>query len=153
MDLTQIQAALTSLACAAVTAGIAYGCSWLASHLHLTKTDSAEAAVRTAAATEAGKLVATIPAATIASAPTGNQTPASLISIGSIQSAAGKVISDLPNEVKLTGYTTNDIVDMILGNLPALLGAINPAWGTVAATAAAVIKGAAAPTIVPKTIV
>jgi hypothetical protein len=133
MDLTQIQQSLTALACAAVTAGITYGCAWLSQKLNLTKVDSAEASIRAAAATEAGKLTATVPAASaVAVAASPTTSVASLFNPAQITAAASKVISDLPAEIKLTGYTPTDIFDMILGNLPTILGAVNPALGAAA---------------------
>jgi hypothetical protein len=143
--LTQLQQSLTALACAAVTAGVGYGVTWLSAKLHITKSDSAEAAVRTAAQTEAGKLAATIPAASAAAVVASPTTSvASLFPTAALQAAAGKVIADLPAEIKLTGYNPTDIVDMILGNLPALLGAVNPALGTAAAVIKDVVVSAGA---------
>lgn len=138
--LTQLQQTLTAIACAAVTAGIGYGVVWAKAKLGITSADSAEAAVRTAASTEAGKLAAIVPAASaaaVAASPTTSV--ASLFSTADLQSAANKILADLPKEVKLTGYNATDIIDMILGNLPTILGAVNPALGT----AAAVIKDVA----------
>ena len=134
--LTQLQQTLTAVACAAVTAGVGYGITWLSAKLHLTKTDSAETAVRTAAATEAGVIASQIPATATAAA----TAPAALINPGVLASAANKVILDLPAEVKLTGYTPKDIEDMVLANLPAILGAVNPALGAAAGAAAGVVK-------------
>lgn len=131
--LTQLQQSLTALACAAVTAGVAYGINWAGAKLHITKSDSAETAIRTAAATEAGKLAAVIPAASAAAVSASPTTSvASLFPTADLQKAATKVIADLPAEIKLTGYNLTDVTDMILGNLPALLGAVNPALGTAA---------------------
>lgn len=121
---------------AAATAFIAWLFTELRSYFHIAAADSAEAAVRTAAATEAGKLAVTIPPEAIVP----NATPASLISIGTVQAAAGKVITDLPKEVALTGYTPTDIADMILSNLPTLLGLFNPGLGAVATAVAGAIK-------------
>ena len=141
--LTQLQQSLTALACAAVTAGVGYGVTWLRSKLKITAADSAEAAVRTAAKTEAGKLVAIIPAASSAGATASPTTSVkSLFTTQEIQAAASKVITDLPAEIKLTGYTPKDIEDMILGALPLILGAVNPALGAAAGVAAGVIKAA-----------
>jgi hypothetical protein len=131
--LTQLQAALTPLLMAAMTAFIVWAFAELRTIFKITSADSAEAAVRTAAATEAGKLAATVPAASAAAVVASPTTSvASLFSTSDLQAAAGKVLSDLPGEIKLTGYTPTDIIDMILGNLPAILGAVNPALGTAA---------------------
>jgi hypothetical protein len=131
--LGQLQSALTPIALAAFTAFLGWLFTILRSYFHVATADSAEAAVRTAAVTEAGKLAATIPAATVAAIATAPSTSvASLFSPADIKTAASKIITDLPQEIKLTGYTPTDIFDMILGNLPSILGAVNPALGTIA---------------------
>ncbi len=93
--------------------------------------------------TEAGKLAATVPAAAVAAVAVTSSPTASLSSLfptGAIQAAASKVISDLPAEVKATGYTPTDIFDMILGNLPSILGTFNPALGAAASVIESVAK-------------
>src|SRR5258708_31486343 len=111
--LTQLQTLLTPILLAAATAFLGWLFTALKSHFGIAAANSAETAVRTAAATEAGKIAATIPAPTVAPA-----APASLVPIGSLAAAASKVIADLPAEVKLTGYTSTHIADMVLANLP-----------------------------------
>jgi hypothetical protein len=134
--LTQLQQTMTALACAAVTAGVGYGMTWLSAKLHIAKTDNAETSVRTAAATEAGVIAAQIPATATAA----STAPAAMINPGVLTNAANKVITDLPAEVKLTGYTPKDIEDMVLSNLPSILGAVNPALGAAAGAAAGVVR-------------
>jgi hypothetical protein len=138
--LTQLQTGLTTLLAAAGTAFIAWLFTALRTHFGLSAADSAELAVRKAAATEAGVIASTIPA-TIS---TSTASPASLMPPGTIAAAASKVITDLPAEIKLTGYTPNDIGDMILSNLPGLLGLINPALGAAAGAVAGVVRAAGA---------
>ncbi len=58
-----MQAALTPLLLAAATAFIGWAFTELRTVFHLNVTDNAETSIRTAAATEAGKLAATVPAA------------------------------------------------------------------------------------------
>lgn len=139
--LTQVQTLLTPILLAASTAFLGWLFTALKSHFGIAAADSAETAVRTAAGTEAGKIAATIPAA---AAQTG-AAPAAIVPAGSLLAAASKIITDLPAEVKLTGYTTTDIADMVLGNLPGLLGALNPALGAVAGVAAGIVKSAIDP--------
>lgn len=136
--LTQLQQALSSIVSLAATAGIAYGVGWLRTKLHITASDSAETTVRTAATTEAGVIASKIP--TIVSG--AGASPASLVNAGVLSQAVSKVLTDLPAEIKLTGYTPKDIEDMILGSLPAILGAVNPALGAAAGVAAGIIKTA-----------
>lgn len=140
--LTQLQTLLTPILLAAATAFLGWLFTALKSHLGIAAANSAETAVRTAAATEAGKIAATIPAPTVAPA-----APASLVPAGSLGAAASKIIADLPAEVKLTGYTSTDIADMVLANLPGLLGVINPALGAVAGVAAGIVKNAIEPKV------
>lgn len=139
-SLAQLQQALTSAACLAATIGIGLMCTWLKSHFNMTAADSAETAIRKAANTEAGIIASSIPATATAAA----TAPAALVNTGVLAQAANKVILDLPNEVKLTAYTPKDIEDMILGALPMILGAVNPALGAAAGAAAGVIKAASA---------
>lgn len=131
---TQLQTTLTPILLAAATAFLAWLFNELRTVFHINASDSAEAAIRTAAATAAGKLAATVPQASSAALTASPTTSvASLFSTDQLQAAAGKIVSDLPNEVKRTGYTPTDIMDMILGNLPSILGALNPALGAAAA--------------------
>lgn len=131
--ITSLEQGLGALASAAVIGGIGYLVTWAQSHLHIAKGADAETTIRNAAATAAGKLAATVPAASAAAVAASPTTSIqSLFSIGDLQNAASKIISDLPAEIKLTGYNPQDITDMILGYLPAILGAVNPALGTAA---------------------
>jgi hypothetical protein len=139
--LTQLQTLLTPILLAAATAFLGWLFTALKSHFGIAAADSAEAAVRTAASTEAGKIAATIPAATVAI----GAAPATIVPSGTLIAAASKIINDLPAEVKLTGYNGTDIADMVLANLPGLLGALNPALGAVAGVAAGIVKSAIEP--------
>jgi hypothetical protein len=136
--LTQITQVLASVAAAAVTAFLGWAFTALQAKFGIQAADSAETAVRTAAATEAGKIAATVPP----SITTSSTAPAAIVPPSTLQAAANKVIADLPTEVKLTGYTPADIGDMILAYLPGLLGAVNPALGAVAGVAAGIVHSA-----------
>lgn len=83
----------------AVTAGVGVGATLLYRYTGVQISAANEDAIRNAATTEAGKLL------TLGS----NVTPAAAAT------AAMKVVSDLPAEVKAEGYTHADVTDMILG--------------------------------------
>lgn len=101
--LDEIQRVLTPLALAAFTAFIAYAWSVLYSWLGIAASDSNEMEIRRAAATEAGKLVAS-----------------GLTDAMSIESAVSKILADLPAPIKAEGYTRNDVADMIVGDIPVI---------------------------------
>lgn len=97
--LNEIQTLITTLAAAAVTALCAYAIGWLRTFLGIQESDSNEAAIRSAALTEAGKLVVN-----------GN-----IGDPNALLNSAAKVMTDLKPQVKAEGYDTGDVKDMIIG--------------------------------------
>ena len=97
--LNELQTLLITIACAAVTGLCLYAMSWLRDILGIKESDSNEEAIRRAALTEAGKLVA----------------QGKINDPNALMSAAAKVISDLNPQVKAEGYDASDVKDMIIG--------------------------------------
>ena len=97
--LNELQTLLVTIACAAATALCLYVMSWLRTVLGIKESDSNEEAIRRAALTEAGKLVA----------------QGKINDPNALISAAAKVISDLNPQVKAEGYDASDVKDMIIG--------------------------------------
>jgi hypothetical protein len=135
--LQQLQTALTPIATAAATLFIGWAFTQLRAFFQTHSADSAEASLRAAAATAAGKLATTV-TSEAASAP--NATVASVISPGAVQAAAASIADDFKPELKLTGFTTSDVASMIMAELPRILGMFNPALGAAAGAAETAAK-------------
>lgn len=101
--LDEIQRILTPLALAAFTGFIAWLFVALRQWFGIEESVANEEAIRRAAETEAGKLVAS------------GATDASSVAL-----AAAKIVADLSHEVDAEGYNKLDIGDMILGAIPGL---------------------------------
>lgn len=99
MDWSFLQPIALSVASFAITAGVAVGSAMITKYTGITVSAANEQAIRNAANTEAGKMIAL-----------GN--PVTPLNVGP---AAAKVINDLPKEVKAEGYTHSDVADMIIG--------------------------------------
>jgi hypothetical protein len=97
--LSQLEALAVTGMGVAVTALCGYAFTWLRTYLDIKESDSNEAEIRTAAKTEAGKLLLE-----------GNIT-----NPDAVLQAAGKIIADLLPAVKAEEYNTADIMDMIIG--------------------------------------
>jgi hypothetical protein len=99
MDWSMFQPLFVSLASVAITAGVGIGSTLLYRYTGVKISAANEDAIRNAATTEAGKLL----------------TLGSPITPQAAATAAVKVLTDLPNQVKAENYNHNDITDMILG--------------------------------------
>jgi acetylglutamate kinase len=97
--LDELMKVFATIAAAVVTALSAYAIKWLHTKLGIEESDSNEAEIRRAAATEAGKLV----------------TQGVINDPQKVLEAATKIIADLTPAVKAEEYNTADIKDMILG--------------------------------------
>jgi hypothetical protein len=118
MDWSSLTPFFQTLADAAITAGIGAGVVILKQYTGVQISAANQDSIRSAATTEAGKLIVT-----------GLST-----SPAQIATSAAKVIADLPKEVKSEGYTHSDITDMITGATATILpqlGAIVPVAGAV----------------------
>lgn len=111
---------LSGLADAAITAGIGAGVVILKQYTGVQISAANQDAIRSAATTEAGKLIVT----GLSSSP------------AQIATSAAKVIADLPKEVKSEGYTHSDITDMITGATATIL----PQLGTIAPVAGVILN-------------
>lgn len=97
--LAELQTIVFTIAAAAITALAAYAINWLRAFLDIKESDSNEEAIRRAATTEAGKLVA----------------QGKIADPNALLEAAGKVIADLHPQVEAERYDASDIKDMIIG--------------------------------------
>jgi hypothetical protein len=97
--LSELQTVLITVASAAVTALCAYAIKWLRDFLGIKESDSNEEAIRRAALTEAGKLVA----------------QGKIDDPQALLNSAAKITADLLPAVKAEGYDASDLKDMIIG--------------------------------------
>jgi hypothetical protein len=99
MDWSFLQPVLTAVATTAVAVAVPVGTTLLYRYTGIKVSDSQEASIRTAATAEAAKMIQLgIP-----------------VTPNTAATAATKVLSDLPAEVKAQGYTPSDVADMVIG--------------------------------------
>jgi hypothetical protein len=105
MDFSFLSPVLQDLASAAITVGIGAGVVLLKQYTGIQISAANEDSIRSAATTEAGKLIVT----GLSNSP------------AQIATSAAKVIADLPKAVASEGYTHSDITDMITGATATIL--------------------------------